>query len=59
MSTPFSLPPREPDTRRVQGSATERFAMQQPVNIIEFLMNLDRRVTALENRISRIFIAGG
>jgi hypothetical protein len=56
---PFVLPPRQPDDRRAgEGFATENFAKQTPLNFMEFLDSMERRITALENRISRIFVDG-
>jgi hypothetical protein len=59
MSRPFSLPPREPDDRRANGTVAERFAKQAPVNFLELIDSLERRIQALENRLSRTFVDGG
>lgn len=59
MSRPFALPPRESDDRRVRGSAAENFAKQTPLNLIEWLDNMERRLKEVENRISRIYVPGG
>jgi hypothetical protein len=59
MTTPVPIPPRMPDSRRSGGNAAERFAMQQPVNFLELLDNICRRLDAVENRLSRIHVPGG
>lgn len=59
MTSPQPLPPRMPDSRRSGPGAAERFAMQQPVNFLEMMDSILRRLEAIENRLSRIHVPGG
>jgi hypothetical protein len=59
VSRPMYLPPREPDDRRASGQTMENFARQQPLNLLQWLDSMERRIEALENRLARIHVDSG